>query len=351
MSLDNPGIIIPEASLGALALRAGLVPGTISPLSSFMETDVGERAIGALNGGECLEKSGEIRPDVLQAIRLLASPASASQIRVSGAGKFFEVSIFFGKEGDTCALTSTNDGLLLTSPAPMDVVLVGLRDQVGHSHLASIPWEWDWPIVEAIAAMALVDLQRKRLLGSLAGMGEEQVKPHTFEEIHQHLASNEINAQWLTDILSIRIPQGIRLSAEDLRGALTKLVGRGMVSEKEGGYFVGGELDFMASRFPVVKQIVHLDAMRAANDGRSVKIGITAVQDGPSDLVTMENSTGKIRMEGVSSAAFLDVCQHFFSDPDILKTLCDQLPPIPTAAKSDQLPTVSGECGEPRGHG
>jgi hypothetical protein len=327
-------------SLAALAGLGRLIPGEQSPISPLLPgTELTPEQVAALKENGVLDSSGEIASEFLGALETVARAGYYSQVRLDGSGNFLECVVYFSPDfKNSTAVFTTGEGLLVRSPAPVQDIVLALKQHIGESTLQNLDFYAEIGFDEALALAALIDLRRRALLKGMSEDREPDDKGFTVDAVYSEIVRESDNAQWFVTLF--KEMTGAGHDRGQLDKALGALAAEGLVNIQDGIYRLTDRAGVLAGRFLLLYNLVSLKAGREMTGGNVVQVGFVCLQSGINSILTIQTTEGnKMEITALPAAALFRYVELYLSDPVAIQLLI----PGEVAAQ----PSACRGCGKP----
>jgi hypothetical protein len=174
--MEAKQIVIVESMLPGLAEAAGAEVSILSPWArDYGKTCVDQAEPPGAAEEQLYLSPGLLRPDLAEAVELLRRPGKYVRLRLNKGPLKLEHLIYSCSASDSdspqqVSLTLGEDKLTLRSPAPLDLIMVGLIEHWGDSSITSSSFRFKLKRTEALALAALTDLYRRSILADRSAM-------------------------------------------------------------------------------------------------------------------------------------------------------------------------------------
>jgi len=326
-----------------------LVPGEKSPLSIFNVKDGKKPAdkTQRLQATGLLDPSGKIRSEYSLVLDTLAKAMNVSSLKYTAGSKLFEFIVTFPNVKGTPSISALHDGnqVIIQSPAGVEDAFTLIDQNVGHSKLSSSGFSGKFSPEEAMALLALMDLERAANLHAIADGAA--VKSTTFDlaAIVDKVAKCAKTLQSLEYALQAQLELSTQPTADPVGAGLKGLVDKKLVSLQNGNYQLSDVASHFAGRLPIIDNFVSVEAGKFDGDGKLIYANFTALQAGVNDILYFENHDKEIVIKSVSGMELLGLVAKYLNEPDAIKL------PIPTAAPTQPASGASKkfcrQCGAP----
>lgn len=297
---------------GFLGNQTHLAPSRISPFREEQAPPSPEEFEEMKKAG-IITASGEISPQYLEALQVLASCQSFARVRLTfGQGLFEHINYFSSNK--VCGVTTVDEGLKIEFPAQTTKIIEGIKEFIGNSNYQSSDFEAGFPLSQALILGACLDLARRMMLKGLAENQTDIELRFTMKDLGRELSSSNSNAQWFTTVIRGITP---RTRQEDLIQSIAGLTSAGYLTSSGQTYRLNGRLELLASRFLIVDKILSLRAGEEI-EGEVVQSAFVCLQSGCNDLLMLDTDGETLYLEAVSARKVMDYLQHFLTQPQPL---------------------------------
>ena len=291
--------------------------GLLSPLTG--PADASRPVQARLGAAGLLDADGNATPAGSAAVGVLLRAASVVEIEVVG-DRVFDHAVYFPGRGDPVSLTAMPDGLRLVQPAEVDAAVEVLREGVGNSAVAAVPFEAEVSAAESFALAALVDeerMHRLRFLGSGQAHDREGAHGLTAGEVFAAATSPSFgNVVVLTLIRSLRVPS---LTPAQVETALAGLAGRGLAAAGSGRWRADGDAVALAGAFLVVEKIVTLRAATVLAEQETVGLLVAFACAGAHGVLAVEASADMVHLQSLSPRHMVTLADGLLHDVAVLR--------------------------------
>jgi hypothetical protein len=328
----------------------GLIPGEQSLISPLRPgTALTPEQAAALKEKGVLDSSGEITPSCLPALETIMQAGYYSQVRLDGSGNFLECVVYFSRDyRNSTAVFTTGEGLLVRSPAPVQDIVLALKQYIGESTLQNLDFYAEIGFDEALALAALIDLRRRELLKDMAEDREPDDMGFTADVVYSEIVRESDNAQWLVTLF--REMTGAGPDRGQLDKALAALEAEDLVIIADGSCRLTGRSGVLADRFLLLYNLVSLKAGREMTGGNVDQVGFVCLQSGINSILTIQTTEGnKMEMTALPAAALFRYVGLYLSDPVAIQLLIPD-EPAPAALMAEETARAGGDgcpgCGK-----
>ncbi len=278
-----------------------------------------------------LEKSGlcdggrHLKKELQDTIVLLHEPSRFVRLRLMNGPTIIEHIIYScGPEQIKVSLSSSAEGLIVGSPAPLEQIMVGFLEHWGDSTLSSSSLKLRQGRETSLVFAALVDLHRRDTLSMLASMRDFKDREYTFYEIRDLLDDPTQDGQWLINAVGTFAGWRKDLSVEEIKEALNYLTENKVVEEGNNGFRLAYEGLSFANNFLLISQVLRLEVGAQENGSGVVLSKMLCLQAGIHDHLYLEKDEDKLSVEAVSAHYIAEMVDVFLAGKFISQT-CEQL--------------------------
>ncbi|MGE5416047.1 MAG: zinc ribbon domain-containing protein [Acidobacteriota bacterium] len=326
-----------------LGLLGSLVPGTKSASSPFrhgIERTPTDQDTSALTALGIIDNAGKVSAEHLPILNLLASTPAFARIGFAGGYGLLEYVNYFSTEGTTSvSFITCNDGLIIDSPSVTDDVLTQIRQYTGSSELLSSEIDIDLPNIEAVVLAALIDLQRRSTLRSIAEDTSVQ-NEFSMDRIYSCVNSEINNAQWL--VTAVKKLTDVKPEWLDVQNALTALQQQGYAKRGTIGFELNDDLQLLAKNLLIIDNALNLRTGREFAEGQVVQAGFVCLQSGVHALLLVENVGDLVHFQSITAALMLEYLRYFLNTPDALQQMAIDM----NSKQAQQTTTDIGQSPE-----
>jgi len=305
-------------SLPALRAVGGLLDGELNPISPMYASE----GVGTAGGMEELRRAGvvdttgSVSGPYLETMTALVAPYSFAQISVYETAVATEHAVFFAaSDRRPIALTTTDGGVMIRDPGPNQRIADGLPQLFGMSVLGGTDLSVTVSPDEALALAALLDAYRKQMLTALAT--DSPISPVDVSEIQACLRDEGGNRQWLLATVKAQLANVPPPEAVDVNAAIGRLTELELVEAGGSSVTLAGAARESLPQMLLVRRGLRLTAGRAF--GNKVTFAhFAGISFGMHDMLRLEEISGLLRFDMVSSAQLIGQVAGFLLDPDAM---------------------------------
>lgn len=281
---------------------------------SFDETDY-LKETGILSG------DGSINRSYHDMLSVLAAPAAAVNLLLTGGAGLYKHSIYYDATYGKCVYaTYMGEDVVITDEEKPESLMDTIAKFIGKSNLKSIDFNHDFDIEEALVIAAIIDLERKLCLRSLIDEIPYDQNLYGYNKIWRTINSTSSSIQWFVHIINEVIGEYTNLSYKQVQDALERLVPRGLLSQKNGLYQLSDELVFLANRMLINDNVISVSALKQW-ESEVVSSGFTSVQAGVHDILYLDFNGETIKFKTVSSDELLENIDFFINNKEYFSRL------------------------------
>ena len=290
------------------------------------------------------------QPQVRRTLGAMAAATGTTTLRFVGTGVLVEY-VTWGARGRGpigLAGIASNGRLRLEDPAATETVIDALAGLIGRSAWRGLELTLDLPINDALVLAAIIDLERRTILGGLATGRPASDEPADLSKLQSAL--NEPPDYGYSVVDAIHRTCGVQpdRAAAELSQSVARLAQRGLVVVNSSAVGLAGVCAEVPQHFPAITSIVELTHGWDTGGADAARLGFTCLQAGVSDLLTVEWVETGIRIESVSADTAVGYIDHFLCRPDFaLESDATARQPVVSPASTNAGDTVS--FASPRG--
>jgi len=327
-------IEINQELLPVLAYLAGPVEQVLSPWARFKETtEPTEAQWQKLQETGLVNTDKVLNTDIAETIDYLKTPTRFLRLRLQAGPMLLEHLIYSCKkagasEKTLISFTAGQEKTIISNPAPLDMILVGLLEHLGDSSLTSSALKLKLSRESALVFAAIVDLQRRKALADIATMQSFKQPLFSKTEILEALTDTPANMQWLTAAISAFYNQKESLTSAELQAALDNLLEQEVVSLENDKYHLKGQALSFANHFLLINRILKLELGTLQSNTEAARSEMICLQAGNHDLLYLEQENEQLIIEAVSA--------HYIAE--IIDTLLTKENEIPEEQAGHNFP-------------
>jgi hypothetical protein len=306
--------------LGALGSLWQGTPTIVSPFRYGKTSPIGNEERAALLASGVVDASGQPVPDIRPALDILGNADAFTRMYITGALNAYEYIAYFTADGRTASLINIKGDVQINCPSIADLFVSMASQALGSSIYRNATVEASLTPDEALVFFAMIDLQRRAFLQSLAQ--SQECTPISLESssVEAVLSDPNKSNQWLNNVVSELVAEK-NAPAPQVPTALVSLADKGLVLTTGSTYRLSDDAAVLARRMLVIDTNVILTSGKMTPDGIVSIAGFTCLQAGVHDLLYFDTSAGTVDIQAVSSAAVLEFIRIFMTDPEALKKL------------------------------
>ena len=306
--------------LGALGSLWQGTPTVVSPFRFGNTSTVGTEERTALSAAGVLDSGGQLVPEVKPALDVLGTADAFTRMYIMGGLNAYEYIVYFTADGRTASLININGDIQVNCPSIADLFISMASQALGSSLYRNATVEASLAPNEALIFFAMIDLQRRAYLQSLARSQESTPVSVELPSVEAVLSDPDKSYQWLNNVIRELVAEE-NAPAPQVPAALASLADKGLVLRTGSTYRLSDDAVFLARRMLVIDTTVVLTSGQIAADGVVSIAGFTCLQAGVHDLLYFDTSAGTVEIQAISSAAVLEFIRIFMTDPEALKKL------------------------------
>jgi hypothetical protein len=330
---------------GLFGAAGKLWAGTPSSVSPFLHGKVqapGTNEKQALAKAGICDATGQILPAARPALDALGTAHAFTRMYLSGNLVPTEAIVYFAPGNGPVSLFNAGGDMEIRYPAAEGEFVEMAAQGFGSTIYRAVPFDATLMHDEAVALSALIDIQRKHALKSIAGEQEPGIADCELPVLWSITSRKGNNTQWLANVLlDILSLDGIP-SEDLLRSALESLVQKGHAVKNGSSYRLGEDTLALARRMLLFDTALTLTSGYLKNGVLNIA-GFTCLQAGVHDLLVIDANAESVTIQSVSSASVLDSVRTFFTDIHSLEKL--DTPVAGTA--QPQTRRFCPQCGAP----
>ena len=312
---------IPAKLLGTLGTLWGGKPTAISPFRYGESAEIRAEAQAALIAAGICDNDGRIVPGIRPALDILGTAEAFTRMYLSGGPNPQEFLVYFGQDGNSVSMINVRGDFRIIYPSRPDLFADMAVQTIGSTLFRNAPFDASVSYDEALVFCALIDLQRKALLHSVADSSEVKIAKATAGEISTALNGKDTDYQWLGIIMMSLLEQKAQPSPDRIGAALASLEGKGLVGKTGTSWHLSDAGVLLARRMLIIDTSLVLTAGFEEKSGNVSIAGFTCVQAGVHDLLLIDAGETSVDIQSVSSAGVIEYVQKFFADASIHRNL------------------------------
>ncbi len=305
----------------------------LSPGDKAAVSEEGRKALtdkGVLTAGE------KIGAKYKQTFSLLANPSAFTWVTYGGIGPYSSFIIYFRDKKSVC-LFESGDTFRIQDPAPAAELLTMLNQYTGTSFFSTPGAAMQLSFDEAAVLFSVIDLRRRQLLADILKGAAGDPSPMTADVISEWVSLGKQDRRWLvTRLREYLVPAAVP-SRDTVVKALSQLVKKRLVTEKDGKYLPSETTEIVSRRFMTLGNnlTIYSGRVGADNEAAHVKIEVTGANQ--SDLMLWEiTDADTVSISFPSPLAFTYMLSPFLDSPDFIKDV--QGKSLAAAVKTDEVP-------------
>lgn len=324
--------------LGGLGSLWQGTPTIVSPFRYGKTSPTGNEERAALSASGVVDASGQPVPDIRPALDVLGNADAFTRMYIMGGLNAYEYIVYFTADGRTASLINIKGDVQINCPSIADLFVSMASQALGSSVYRNATVEASLTMDEALVFFAMIDLQRRAFLQSLARSQESIPVSVELSSVETVLSDPDKSYQWLNNVIR-ELGSEENAPAPDIPAAFASLADRGLVIRTGAAYRLSDDVAFLARRMLVIDTTVVMTSGQLTPDGIVSIAGFTCLQAGVHDLLYFDMSAGTVEFQAISSAAVLEFIRIFMTDPEALKKLV--VPTTPIKA------TIAGQKAQP----
>ncbi len=333
--------VINTGLFGAVGNIWAGAPTSISPFHYGKAQAPGTVEKQALAKAGICDANGQILPAVRPALDVLGTANAFTRIYLSGAQIPAECIVYFAQNRVPVSLLNVGGDMQIDFPAATETFVSMVAQGIGSSIYRSVPFNATLTHDEALALAAMIDLQRKQALRSVADEQVPVIVESDVPALRAITSRKGDNTQWLINVvLDLLSLDGIP-SEDRLRSALESLVQKGFALKHASSYRLSEATLALARRMLIFDAALTLTSGYLGTSGLLNVAGFTCLQAGIHDLLVIDAGVDLVTIQSVSSASVLDSLQTYLTDAKVLENL--DTPVAETAAP--QIRKFCPQCG------
>lgn len=293
-------IVIEPALLAPLGAILG---GEISQISPLAAEDAKASAADIKNlskAGVCTT-TGEIVPEMEEMVRTLAEADSFGQFEIIRPNITIQLTTYRKSDGDHALIINEDGNLRISYPVGSDIVAGFVSEYTGRSALGGCEFEAVMSWKEACAFSALIDLQRRSYLRSIAE--ELEPVPLSFEEPEILSAlGTKGKYQWLASIMRDLHEEEPFADEKELADALKSIASNGFVEQKGNKWNLSMDSALLARQMLITEQIVSVNAGKMYNPDELSSAAFGCLQSGIHGVLMIDPKGDSITFSSLSPA-------------------------------------------------
>jgi hypothetical protein len=315
--------LLNENLLPILSRLAGDNPQPISPWAQIEPvTEMDNKAWKLLEEADLCDGGRHLKKEVQDTIVLLNVPSRFVRLRLMNGPTITEHIIYScGPEQMKVSLSSSAEGLIVGSPAPLEQIMVGFLEHWGDSTLASSSLKLRLGRETSLVFAALVDLHRRDMLSTWASMSDFKDRVYTFNEIRDSLDDPTRDGQWLVNAVGTFSGWGKTLSVEEIREALSILIEKKVTETGNDGFLLANDGLSFANNFPLISQALRLEVGAQESSSEVVLSKMLCLQAGMRDHLYLEKDEDMLSVEAVSAHYIAEMVDSFLAGKYILQNV------------------------------
>lgn len=318
----------------------------ISPISG--DTQLTNQDVAELVSLGIVDNNRNLSPNFEHMLYVLTCAEAFGRIKLGG-GDLHDYTLFFDpKGGSSVSVKLSSDGFILEDPADGNLAIQSLGQYTGESIIQTIDFNEELPVNEAYVLATYMDLRRRDLLRQLANGWESEVFPYDASVIMAAIGTEPDPANTLLNTVAVKSPLSDSLSDVHVSEAINSLVNKKLLSIKDGGFILTEGASRAAERLLLIDNIITVSAGKVTSKGRVVVVGLTCLQSGVNDLMTIEANENSIEFEGISSARLISMMDYFLSNSQALDSVIPfETKPLGSKNEADVAgtPKFCTDCG------
>lgn len=327
---------INQELLPVLAYLAGPVEQVLSPWARFKETtEPTEAQWQKLQETGLCNNDRVLNAEVAETIDYLKTPTCFLRLRLQAGPMLLEHLIYSCKKAEEpektlISFTAGQEKTIISNPAPLEMILVGLLEHLGDSSLTSSALKLKLSRESALVFAAIVDLQRRKALAGIAAMQKFKQPLFGKTEILEALNDAPDNHQWLTATISTFYNQKESLTSAKLQTALDDLLEQKMVALENNKYLLKGQALSFANHFLLVNRILKLELGTLQSNTEAARSEMLCLQAGNHDLLYLEQENEQMIIEAVSAHYIAEIIDTLLTkENDIPEEQAEHYVPAP----------------------
>ena len=248
----------------------------------------------------------------------MAAATGTTMLRFVGTGVLVEYITWGARDHGPVGLAgiASNGRLRLEDPAATEPVIGAMADLIGRSGWRGLELTLDLPINDTLVLAAIIDLQRRAIIGGLVTGQPASDEPADLSKLYGALSKPPSYGYSFVD--AIRRTCGVQpdRAAAALSDSVARLAEQGLVEANSAEVRLAGVYAEVPQHFPTITSIVELTHGWDTGAADVARLGFTCLQAGVSDLLTIEWVESGIRIETISADTVVGYIDHFLRRPD-----------------------------------
>jgi hypothetical protein len=321
MTENSQKYVIKAESFGAVGTLWAGTPSSISPFQyGKIQAPGNAEKLSLAQAGIC-DATGQILPAVRPILDVLGTATGFTRMYLSGGMAPTECIVYFAPGRVPVSLFNAEGNMQIGFPAAVPQFVEMAAQGIGTSVYRAVPFSATLALDESVVLAAMIDIQRKQNLKSLADEQSSSASDCDIPVLWKNISQKGDNTQWLGNVLMELLSlEGI--SSEDrVRTAAESLVQKGYALKQGSSYRLSEILLTLAGRMLIFDNALILTSGYLSAGGSLSIAGFTCLQAGIHDLLIIDAAADSVTFQTVSSAGVLDNVQTWFSDVQKLETL------------------------------
>jgi len=317
--MESIDIVIKESLLPRLAQLAGPGVNNLSPWAR----DYGKLPARSDETHTKIEnqlyfEDGQLRKDIADIVTLLKKPVKYVRLRLRSGPLILDHIVYSCLNGAYAqpvqvSLTYGDEQLALRSPAPLELIMVGILEYWGDSSLTSSAFRFKLKRSETLVLAAIIDLHRRAILADRSAMRIANPGYYNTDHIAIALRETPPDNQWLVAAFSAYMQWDTNLSGEQVEKSLADLAGLQLVTARDKGYCLIQDALTFANHFLLIGQALQMEAGMEAADGKVTLSKMLCLQGGLHENLYLEAGGDYLVGEAVSGHFIADLIDRFLT--------------------------------------
>ena len=267
---------------------------------------------------QVVTSDGHLRPELVPAFQVLASPQAFASIGYTGRSLLLERGVYFPRadlDQGGVSLASIGDGFQLESPPTMDRVVETLYELFGGMSVKYGDVDLDIPFLELWVLFAAIDAGRRIVLGQMSNTSaEDQPLSPTMMDINAALVANQSGSQWFApyfaDCLSLMRP-----SKREVAAGLMRLIERRLLIVSRENIRFSEQIEQMVYDFLITDGHLRLRSAYLDPAGEIINTDFRAIQGRAGAILLWSFDSRSAYMSSVSPAQLITILGKAVSNP------------------------------------
>ncbi|MDP3058108.1 MAG: hypothetical protein Q8N36_01425 [bacterium] len=271
----------------------------ISPLAMFANATPSHAGLVAQG---IISADGTIMPSALAVLKVLSEPDAYSRIKILGTNSAVDKITYFLKDS-TCSVDAEADAFMVSFPAMSKEATFVMEEFSGSSRITNCSVNAKLSKLQSLVFLAIVDIIRSRALMLLAG--EQSDLACTIEQILYGANRNSSYFSLARGLKDLTSPAEITLEA--VTTALSGLIAKNLVSERDGKYLLVGDALELATNFLIPEYWFNITYGRMMPDNLLQKSECNVAFCGMHNLLYIELDGENVDIETISGSELIQI--------------------------------------------